>query len=142
MSISLAQRRSAELEGQIDANAGVFRILTGDRPTGLLHLGHYFGTLRNRVRLQDLGAEVFVLIADYQVLTDRDTAEHLDEHVTGLLLDYLAIGLDPARTVMFAHSAVPAQAGADVDRCLQRALHRRSYPRSTAPWSTAASSRA
>ena len=85
-----------------------FRILTGDRPTGRLHLGHYFGTLRNRVRLQDLGAEVFVLIADYQVLTDRDMAEHLDEYVTGLLLDYLAIGLDPARTVMFAHSAVPA----------------------------------
>ena len=87
---------------------GHFRILTGDRPTGRLHLGHYFGTLRNRVRLQDLGAEVFVLIADYQVLTDRDVAEHLDEYVTGLLLDYLAIGLDPARTVMFAHSAVPA----------------------------------
>ena len=108
MSISLAQRRSAELEEQIDADAGVFRILTGDRPTGLLHLGHYFGTLRNRVRLQDLGAEVFVLIADYQVLTDRDTAERLDEHVTGLLLDYLAIGIDPARTVIFAHSAVPA----------------------------------
>src|SRR5580700_1559069 len=108
MSISLAQRRSAELEELIDADAGVFRILTGDRPTGLLHLGHYFGTLRNRVRLQDLGAEVFVLIADYQVLTDRDTAERLDEHVTGLLLDYLAIGLDPARTVVFAHSAVPA----------------------------------
>jgi tryptophanyl-tRNA synthetase len=108
MSISLAQRRSAELEELIDTDAGVFRILTGDRPTGLLHLGHYFGTLRNRVRLQDLGAEVFVLIADYQVLTDRDTAERLDEHVTGLLLDYLAIGIDPARTAMFAHSAVPA----------------------------------
>jgi tryptophanyl-tRNA synthetase len=108
MSISLAQRRSAELEEQIDADAGVFRILTGDRPTGLLHLGHYFGTLLNRVRLADLGAEVFVLIADYQVLTDRDTAERLDEHVTGLLLDYLAIGIDPARTVIFAHSAVPA----------------------------------
>jgi tryptophanyl-tRNA synthetase len=108
MSTSLAQRRSAELEEQINADAGVFRILTGDRPTGLLHLGHYFGTLRNRVRLQDLGAEVFVLIADYQVLTDRDTAERLEEHVTGLLLDYLAIGLDPARTVIFAHSAVPA----------------------------------
>src|SRR5580700_8123215 len=108
MSISLAQRRSAELEELIDTDAGAFRILTGDRPTGLLHLGHYFGTLRNRVRLQDLGAEVFVLIADYQVLTDRDTAELLDEHVTGLLLDYLAIGLDPARTVVFAHSAVPA----------------------------------
>jgi tryptophanyl-tRNA synthetase len=108
MSTTLAQRRSAELEEQIDADARVFRILTGDRPTGLLHLGHYFGTLRNRVRLQDLGAEVFVLIADYQVLTDRDTAERLEEHVTGLLLDYLAIGIDPDRTVMFAHSAVPA----------------------------------
>jgi tryptophanyl-tRNA synthetase len=105
---SPALRRSAELEELIDADAGVFRILTGDRPTGLLHLGHYFGTLRNRVRLQDLGAEVFVLIADYQVLTDRDTADHLDSRVTGLLLDYLAIGIDPARTVLFAHSAVPA----------------------------------
>src|ERR1700686_4385046 len=105
---SPALRRSAELEELIDRDAATFRILTGDRPTGRLHLGHYFGTLRNRVRLQDLGAEVFVLIADYQVLTDRDTAEHLDEYVTGLLLDYLAIGLDPARTVIFAHSAVPA----------------------------------
>ncbi len=108
MTTTIAHRRSAELEELIDRDAATFRILTGDRPTGRLHLGHYFGTLRNRVRLQDLGAEVFVLIADYQVLTDRDTAEHLDEHVTGLLLDYLAIGLDPARTVIFAHSAVPA----------------------------------
>src|ERR1700753_3794531 len=57
--------------------------LTGHRPAGRLHLGTYFGTLRNRVRLQDLGAEVFVLIADFQVLTDRDTAERLDEYVTG-----------------------------------------------------------
>src|SRR6202050_2678319 len=108
MSTTLALRRSAELEEMIDADAGRFRILTGDRPTGPLHLGHYFGTLRNRVRLADLGAEVFVLIADYQVLTDRDTAEHLDEHVTGLLLDYLAIGLDPARATIFAHTAVLA----------------------------------
>ena len=108
MTTTIAHRRSAELEELIDRDAATFRILTGDRPTGRLHLGHYFGTLRNRVRLQDLGAEVFVLIADYQVLTDREVAEHLDEYVTGLLLDYLAIGLDPARTVMFAHSAVPA----------------------------------
>jgi tryptophanyl-tRNA synthetase len=100
--------RTAELEELIEADAGGFRILTGDRPTGPLHLGHYFGTLLNRVRLQDLGAEVFVLIADYQVLTDRDTAERLEEYVTGQLLDYLAIGIDPARTVIFAHSAVPA----------------------------------
>jgi tryptophanyl-tRNA synthetase len=108
MSTITALLRSAELEELINRDATGLKILTGDRPTGLLHLGHYFGTLRNRVRLQDLGAEVFVLIADYQVLTDRDTAGHLDEHVTGLLLDYLAIGLDPARTVMFAHSAVPS----------------------------------
>jgi tryptophanyl-tRNA synthetase len=100
--------RTVELEELIEADAGGFRILTGDRPTGPLHLGHYFGTLLNRVRLQDLGAEVFVLIADYQVLTDRDTAERLEEYVTGQLLDYLAIGIDPARTVIFAHSAVPA----------------------------------
>jgi tryptophanyl-tRNA synthetase len=103
-----ALRRTAALEEIIGRDAAGFRILTGDRPTGLLHLGHYFGTLRNRVRLQDLGAEVFVLIADYQVLTDRDVAEHLDQYVTGLVLDYLAIGIDPARTVIFAHSAVPA----------------------------------
>ena len=106
MSTTLALRRSAELEEMIDAGAGRFRILTGDRPTGPLHLGHYFGTLRNRVRLADLGAEVFVLVADYQVLTDRDTAEHLEEYVTGMLLDYLAIGL--GRATIFAHSAVPA----------------------------------
>ena len=108
MSPAVALRRSAELEEIIGTDAAGFRILTGDRPTGPLHLGHYFGTLRNRVRLADLGAEVFVLIADYQVLTDRDVAEHLDSYVTGLILDYLAIGLDPARTVIFAHSAVPA----------------------------------
>ena len=84
------------------------RVLTGDRPTGPLHLGHYFGSLQNRVRLAGDGAEVFVLVADYQVLTDRDTAERLDEHVIGLVLDYLAIGIDPGRTTVFAHSAVPA----------------------------------
>ena len=108
MTTTIAKQRSAELEELIARHAAAFRILTGDRPTGRLHLGHYFGTLRNRVRLQELGAEVFVLIADYQVLTDREVAERLDEYVTGLLLDYLAVGLDPARTVMFAHSAVPA----------------------------------
>jgi tryptophanyl-tRNA synthetase len=84
------------------------RILTGDRPTGPLHVGHYFGSLRNRVRLQDEGADVLVLIADFQVLTDRDVAEHLTEYVYGQVLDYLAIGIDPARTTIFTHSAVPA----------------------------------
>ena len=105
--LAAALRRSAEIEALIREDTRAFRILTGDRPTGHLHLGHYFGTLRNRVRLQEAGADVLVLIADYQVLTDRDSAERLDEYVLGLLLDYLAIGIDPARSVIFAHSAVP-----------------------------------
>jgi tryptophanyl-tRNA synthetase len=106
--IAAARQRSAKLEELIGADARPFRILTGDRPTGALHLGHYFGTLQNRVRLQEAGIELFVLIADYQVLTDRDTAEHLNDYVAGMVLDYLAIGIDPVRSVIFAHSAVPA----------------------------------
>jgi tryptophanyl-tRNA synthetase len=84
------------------------RVLTGDRPTGRLHLGHYFGTLDNRVRLQERGADLFVVIADYQVLTDRDVADDLPGHVEELLLDYLAVGIDPARATIFTHSAIPA----------------------------------
>ncbi|MCX4749946.1 tryptophan--tRNA ligase [Kitasatospora sp. NBC_01287] len=84
------------------------RVLTGDRPTGALHLGHYFGSLQNRVRLQAEGAELFVVIADYQVLTDRDVADRLGDYVRELVLDYLAVGIDPARSVIFTHSAVPA----------------------------------
>src|SRR5262250_926875 len=106
--LAASGRRSAELENQIGADPSRFRVLTGDRPTGPLHLGHYFGTLQNRVRLQDAGVELFVVVADYQVLTDRDSVGNLGEYVTGLLLDYLAIGIDPARATIFAHSAVPA----------------------------------
>jgi tryptophanyl-tRNA synthetase len=84
------------------------RILTGDRPTGALHLGHYFGTLANRVRLQRDGHEIFVVIADYQVIADRDHPGDLRTTVTELVLDYLACGLDPDATVIFPHSAVPA----------------------------------
>ncbi|MFI6514727.1 tryptophan--tRNA ligase [Spirillospora sp. NPDC050679] len=98
----------ADLEERIARDPGAFRVLTGDRPTGPLHLGHYFGTLANRVRLQRAGVELFVLIADYQVLTDRDVADRLPEHVLGLLADHLAVGVDPARSTVFAHSAVPA----------------------------------
>jgi len=96
------------LEDRIDAAPHDFRVLTGDRPTGPLHLGHYFGTLRNRVRLQRRGVDMVVIVADYQALTDRDVAERLTETVDGLLLDQLAAGLDPDRTTFFAHSAVPA----------------------------------
>ncbi|GAA4898370.1 tryptophanyl-tRNA synthetase [Stackebrandtia albiflava] len=84
------------------------RVLTGDRPTGRLHVGHYFGSLQNRVRLQNQGVDVFVLVADYQVITDRDITAGIDEVVTDVVLDYLATGLDPDRSTVFAHSAVPA----------------------------------
>ena len=106
--LAVARSRSAELEQRIATSPGQFRVLTGDRPTGPLHLGHYFGTLQNRVRLQDQGVDLFVLIADYQVLTDRDVAERLTETVEGLVLDYLAVGIDPERATIFTHSAVPA----------------------------------
>jgi tryptophanyl-tRNA synthetase len=108
LAVATARRRSAALEALLQQDPRKFRVLTGDRPTGQLHLGHFFGTLHNRVRLQDLGVETFVLVADYQVLTDRDVAEHLSDRVEDLVLDYLAAGIDPARATVFAHSAVPA----------------------------------
>ena len=102
------EARGRDLEARVAADPGAFRVLTGDRPTGPLHLGHYFGTLANRVRLQRAGVELFVLVADYQVLTDRDVADHLSEYVEGLLADYLAVGIDPGTATIFRHSAVPA----------------------------------
>ncbi|MFE6664222.1 tryptophan--tRNA ligase [Streptomyces sp. NPDC057697] len=103
-----ATATGVELEARIRQAPGQFRVMTGDRPTGPLHLGHYFGTLHNRVRLQELGVDVFVIIADYQVLTDRDVADRLGAYMEGMVLDYLAIGIDPARSTVFNHSAVPA----------------------------------
>ena len=64
-------RPRGELEHAVQSDPGAFRILTGDRPTGPLHIGHLFGTLENRVRLQELGVELLVLVADYQTITDR-----------------------------------------------------------------------
>jgi tryptophanyl-tRNA synthetase len=84
------------------------RVLTGDRPTGALHLGHYFGTIANRVRLQNAGHEVFIVIADFQVIADRDHPGDLPTTVSAMVLDYLACGMDPARTVIYPHSQVPA----------------------------------
>jgi tryptophanyl-tRNA synthetase len=83
------------------------RVLTGDRPTGQLHLGHLFGTLLNRVRLQAEGVDLMVLIADYQTITDRDSPASLPEDVDELVADYLAVGIDPTRATIFAHSLVP-----------------------------------
>jgi tryptophanyl-tRNA synthetase len=84
------------------------KILTGDRPTGPLHLGHYIGSLENRVKLQDK-YDCFFIIADYQVLTDhlRDTKK-IEENIKEIILDYLAVGIDPKKCTIFIQSQVPA----------------------------------
>jgi tryptophanyl-tRNA synthetase len=103
-----AQARSVRLEEALRRDPAGHRVLTGDRPTGPLHLGHYFGTLRNRVRLQELGVQMFVLVADYQTITDRDSPESLPQDVDALVADYLAVGIDPGRATIFAHSQIEA----------------------------------
>ena len=85
-------------------------ILTGDRPTGQLHVGHYVGSLRERVKLQNSGDfdRIFIMIADAQALTDNaDNPEKVRRNIIEVALDYLACGLDPAKSVMFVQSAVP-----------------------------------
>ncbi len=106
MSTSTTHGPRSTLEAEIAGDPAAFRVLTGDRPTGALHLGHYFGTLENRVRLQELGVELFILVADYQTITDRDSPATLPRDVTGLVADYLAVGLDPDRVTIFAHSQI------------------------------------
>jgi tryptophanyl-tRNA synthetase len=83
------------------------RILTGDRPTGKMHLGHYVGSLKNRVKLQD-SYDQFVIIADVQALTDNfEKPEKVRDNVKELLLDYLAVGIDPDKTTIFIQSLIP-----------------------------------
>ena len=96
-----------DLDSTSPSQAFLPRVLTGDRPTGQLHLGHLFGTLQNRVRLQDDGLDLMVLVADYQTITDRDSPASLPQDVEELVADYLAVGIDPARSTIFAHSLVP-----------------------------------
>ncbi len=82
-------------------------VLTGDRPTGQLHLGHYVGSLQNRIKLQDLYKQ-FVMIADIQALTDNyETPEKVRNNVMEVALDYLAVGIDPAKTTIFIQSMIP-----------------------------------
>ena len=103
-----AVRRSDEIAADLAVHPEKYVMLTGDRPTGRLHLGHYFGTLKNRVALQDKGVRTNILIADYQVITDRDTTEHIADNVYNMVMDYLACGIDPAKTMIYTHSSVPA----------------------------------
>lgn len=85
-------------------------ILTGDRPTGQLHLGHYIGSLRQRVALQDLYPQ-FVLIADLQGLTDNGSnPQKISHNIFEVMADYLAVGIDPAKTTICLQSALPALA--------------------------------
>ena len=107
-SYEAALRRSNEIQADLPNNPGKYTMLTGDRPTGRLHLGHYFGTIRERVRLQDLGVHSNIIIADYQVITDRDTTKNIADNVHNMVMDYLACGIDPEKTMIFTHSAVPA----------------------------------
>lgn len=94
--------------GELVEDPGSHRVLSGDRPTGPLHLAHLFASIQNRVLLQDSGIDTFVLIADYQVITDRETTGKIGDYVRSAVLDYLAAGIDPQRSTIFAHSAVPA----------------------------------
>jgi tryptophanyl-tRNA synthetase len=107
-SFTATAHRSTEVADAVARHPERFRVLTGERPTGALHLGHYFGTIRERVRLQDAGVETFLVLADYQVITDRDTTAHVRDNVHGAVLDYLAAGIDPERTTIFTHSSIPA----------------------------------
>lgn len=85
-------------------------ILTGDRPTGKLHLGHFVGSLRRRVELQNSGEfdKIFIMIADAQALTDNaDNPEKIRQNIIEVALDYLSAGLDPAKSTIFIQSQVP-----------------------------------
>ena len=107
-SYEVALQKSNAIREGLAKTPEKFTMLTGDRPTGRLHLGHYFGTLKGRVELQNMGARTNVLIADYQVITDRDTTANIADNVHNMVIDYLACGIDPEKTIIFTHSAVPA----------------------------------
>lgn len=107
-SFEASQKRSNDIRADLPVHPEKYLMLTGDRPTGRLHMGHYFGTIKERVALQNLGVTTRIVIADYQVITDRDTTEHIQDNVYNMVMDYLACGIDPEKTIIFTHSAVPA----------------------------------
>ncbi|HBG81799.1 TPA: tryptophan--tRNA ligase [candidate division CPR2 bacterium] len=83
------------------------RILTGDRPTGKLHIGHLIGSLGNRIKLQN-EYDTFIIVADFQVLTDRKDTAKIEENIIEITKDYLAAGIDPKKTTIFIQSHIPA----------------------------------
>ena len=108
LSYEVSLERSNQIRADLPQHPEKYTMLTGDRPTGRLHLGHYFGTLKSRVELQNMGVHTNVLIADYQVITDRDSTDNIQDNVYNMVIDYLACGLDPDKTMIYTHSAVPA----------------------------------
>jgi tryptophanyl-tRNA synthetase len=93
----------------LDDSNGKKRILTGDRPTGKLHLGHYMGSLKNRVKLQD-EYETFLIVADLHTLTtkpDKKYTEKIRENIFSQVLDYLSVGIDPQKSTIYIQSQVP-----------------------------------
>lgn len=100
---------SEKLEKDIKVNPNRYRVISGFRPTGNLHLGHYFGTLVNRTELQKLGLEMFLLVADYQVLTDHDSFDKISQLTKELLIDYYSAGIDleNEKTFIYPHSYTP-----------------------------------
>lgn len=107
-SFDAVEQRSLELSQAVLQAPGDYRVLTGERPTGFLHLGHYFGSIVERIRLQRAGVDAFLVLADYQVIADRDSMPRVREYVYSAVVDYLAAGMDPDQTTIFTHSSVPA----------------------------------
>ena len=85
------------------------RIVTGDRPTGRLHIGHYFGSLKNRVKMQESGEyDPYILVADVQALTDNfNNPEKVRKNIREVVMDYLSVGIDPEKTTIYIQSMIP-----------------------------------
>ena len=95
-------------------------MLTGDRPTGRLHVGHYVGSLRRRVELQNTGDfdDIFIMIADAQALTDNaDNPEKVRQNIIEVALDYMACGLDPEKSTLFIHESCDSLKTAEKSYC-------------------------
>lgn len=100
---------SNKIKEDIKINPQKYRVLTGERPTGNLHIGHYFGSLKNRLELQRQGVELFILVANQQVLTDHDSFDKISQLTKELVIDNMSIGLDfdNDKNFIFPHSHIP-----------------------------------
>lgn len=100
---------SNKTKEDIKLNPHKYRVLTGERPTGNLHIGHYFGSLKNRLELQKQGVELFILVANQQVLTDHDSFDKISQLTKELVIDNMSVGLDfdNDKNFIFPHSHIP-----------------------------------